>query len=185
MASICQDFKWLLAFGFQIPLEYRITKSMFFIFFCFCMYGIQIPTVSFFSAYHRVNNTFPSTVVVFRDGVGDSQLSTSAKQEVTQLMTCFRDISSKFFMIEKIWSPILTLCSVFQWHSVLNIMKVSLPQYAAAITGELSLLPYASSSPLSSVVHWHRKREYIKKCCHFVLISNGLGLKWSGLWLKL
>ena len=31
--------------------------------------------------------------------------------------------------------------------------------------GELSLLPYASSAPLSSVVHCHRKREYTTIIC--------------------
>ena len=180
MASICQDFKWLLAFGFQIPLEYRITKSMFFIFFCFCMYGIQIPTVSFFSAYHRVNNTFPSTVVVFRDGVGDSQLSTSAKQEVTQLMTCFRDISSKFFMIEKIWSPILALCSVFQWHSVLNIMCYSVMRpfvWSSHFHNTPLQLLASSLFYLMRLLHLYRQL-FIDIECHFVWNSNGSGLKW-------
>ena len=47
-------------------------------------------------AYYRVNNIFPKTIVVFRDGVGVSQIEMLAKQEVTQLITCFTDISKEY-----------------------------------------------------------------------------------------
>jgi len=39
--------------------------------------------------YYEVNNCFPETVVVFRDGVSDSQIDTVAKHEATQFMNAF------------------------------------------------------------------------------------------------
>ena len=44
----------------------------------------------------------------------------------------------------------------------------------AANTSELSLLPYGSSVPLSSVVHWHRKREYVYRFWQKKIVINQL-----------
>jgi len=40
--------------------------------------------------YHEANNFFPDTVVIFRDGVGDSQMSTVAVHEGQQFMNAFK-----------------------------------------------------------------------------------------------
>ena len=58
--------------------------------------GLRASFLDALRAYYRVNNIFPKTIVVFRDGVGDSQIETLAKQELTQLITCFTDISKEY-----------------------------------------------------------------------------------------
>merc|ERR1711874_888264 len=40
--------------------------------------------------YHDANNCFPEVVVVFRDGVGDSQMNTVAAHEGQQFMNAFK-----------------------------------------------------------------------------------------------
>merc|ERR1712080_483527 len=40
--------------------------------------------------YHETNDCFPETIVIFRDGVGDSQMSTVARHEGQQFMNAFQ-----------------------------------------------------------------------------------------------
>ena len=40
--------------------------------------------------YHEVNGQLPERIVVYRDGVGDGQLSAVFEHEVPQMIECFK-----------------------------------------------------------------------------------------------
>jgi hypothetical protein len=40
----------------------------------------------------NLGRSFPSTIVLFRDGVGEGQFEASVKLECRQLMRCFKEI---------------------------------------------------------------------------------------------
>ena len=44
----------------------------------------------------QVNHTLPDRIVVFRDGVGDSQLNTVSDYEVDQLRKCFHHFGDEY-----------------------------------------------------------------------------------------
>ena len=56
--------------------------------------------------------------------------------------------------------------SIYRYETLCQVKSNS--QDAAANANELSLLPYASSVPLSSVVHRHRKRRSLTVFIHRV-----------------
>ncbi|XP_071132212.1 piwi-like protein 1 [Mytilus edulis] len=58
--------------------------------------GLKICMTSAIRKYHEVNHTFPEKVVVFRDGVGDGQLSIVGGHEVEQLKQCFRQFGDNY-----------------------------------------------------------------------------------------
>lgn len=45
--------------------------------------------------YHQINNTFPETIIVFRDGVGDSQIGVLS-HEIKQLKAAMRSIDMNY-----------------------------------------------------------------------------------------
>jgi len=69
---------------------------------CFQMPGqelidaLKIAFIKSLKKYYEVNHNWPDTVIVFRDGVGDSQLAVSAKYEAEQFKDCFRHISDNY-----------------------------------------------------------------------------------------
>ncbi|XP_065176641.1 piwi-like protein 1 [Sycon ciliatum] len=46
--------------------------------------------------YHEINHTLPDRIVVFRDGVGDGQMSTVRDYEVRQLVECFKHFGDNY-----------------------------------------------------------------------------------------
>lgn len=61
--------------------------------------------VSALTAYRKARGEYPNRIVVYRDGVGDGQLSTVAGYEVEQL-------SKTFAMVDASYSPKLTVVIV-------------------------------------------------------------------------
>ena len=57
---------------------------------------LKIAFVDGLKKYYETNHVWPDKVIVFRDGVGDSQLDLSASYEAQQFMTSFKNISSDF-----------------------------------------------------------------------------------------
>ncbi len=55
------------------------------------MDSLRVAFVSGLRKYHHHNGRFPEYVIVFRDGVGDGQLGTVAKHEVSQMKKCFEE----------------------------------------------------------------------------------------------
>nr|AWH61378.1 putative piwi-1 [Actinia equina] len=53
------------------------------------MDGLKMALTASLKKYHEVNNTLPTRIVVFRDGVGDGQLKVVSGYEVEQLSECF------------------------------------------------------------------------------------------------
>lgn len=52
--------------------------------------------LSFCTACLQVNGNLPERIVVFRDGVGDGQMSTVAEYEVPQMNSCFSEFGADF-----------------------------------------------------------------------------------------
>jgi aubergine-like protein len=48
------------------------------------------------SSYLQLNGALPDRIVVFRDGVGDGQMSTVRDYEVPQLMSCFASFEANY-----------------------------------------------------------------------------------------
>jgi len=51
--------------------------------------GLKMCLQASLKKYHEVNRTLPDRILVFRDGVGDGQMSTVAEYEVPQISSCF------------------------------------------------------------------------------------------------
>ncbi|XP_071808284.1 piwi-like protein 1 [Asterias amurensis] len=67
--------------------------------------GLKICLVAAIRKYHEVNHNMPEKIVIFRDGVGDGQLSTVASYEQEQLSSCFE-------MFGETYAPSLTIIIV-------------------------------------------------------------------------
>lgn len=46
--------------------------------------------------FYQVNGVLPDRIVMFRDGVGDGQLETVHKQEVGQVLECFKHVGEQY-----------------------------------------------------------------------------------------
>jgi len=57
---------------------------------------LKIAFVEGLKKYYEVNHFWPDKVIVFRDGVGDSQLDTVASHEAEQFVGSFKNISADF-----------------------------------------------------------------------------------------
>ena len=57
---------------------------------------LNVAFVEALRKYWEVNNIWPDKVIVFRDGVGDSQLDISATYEASQLRDSFKNIKDSF-----------------------------------------------------------------------------------------
>jgi len=57
---------------------------------------LKVAFVKALKKFHDANNIWPDKVIVFRDGVGDSQLSLSASYEAEQFRSSFKHISDKY-----------------------------------------------------------------------------------------
>ncbi|XP_077999596.1 piwi-like protein 2 [Glandiceps talaboti] len=53
------------------------------------MDGLKLCLTAALRKYHEVNHTLPDRIIVFRDGVGEGQLTFVSNYEVTQLKECF------------------------------------------------------------------------------------------------
>ncbi|KAG9488574.1 hypothetical protein GDO78_004885 [Eleutherodactylus coqui] len=53
------------------------------------MDGLKLCLVNALQKFHEVNHTLPEKIVVYRDGVSDSQLNIVQNYEIPQLQTCF------------------------------------------------------------------------------------------------
>jgi len=58
--------------------------------------SLKIAFIKALKKFYEVNHTWPERVIVFRDGVGDSQLSVTAKYEADQFKDSFRHISETY-----------------------------------------------------------------------------------------
>ena len=58
--------------------------------------ALKIAFIKGLKKYYESNHSWPDTVIVFRDGVGDGQLSVSAKYEAEQFKDCFKHISDDY-----------------------------------------------------------------------------------------
>ncbi|KAL8619083.1 hypothetical protein ACOMHN_019355 [Nucella lapillus] len=52
-------------------------------------------------AYFKERQAYPSSIVVFRDGVGDGQLQTLRDHEIPQIKTAMRNIPMVFYVVKK------------------------------------------------------------------------------------
>lgn len=55
--------------------------------------ALKVAFLNCLKTYFRHNQAWPELVVVFRDGVADSQLSVVAEHEVPQFLSCFKDLN--------------------------------------------------------------------------------------------
>lgn len=46
--------------------------------------------------YHRINHRLPEKIIIFRDGIGDSQVETASTHEVNQLISTFNQIKDGY-----------------------------------------------------------------------------------------
>lgn len=77
VASTNKTFtRWYSRCCFQIPGQELID-------------GLKVCFTSALRKYHEENHSLPEKIIVFRDGVGDGQLSIVANYEVKQLQECF------------------------------------------------------------------------------------------------
>lgn len=67
--------------------------------------GLKVCLISALTKYHELNHSLPRHIVVFRDGVSDSQLSVVSGHEVEQLSKCFSHFGDNY-------SPVLTVIIV-------------------------------------------------------------------------
>lgn len=67
--------------------------------------GLKVCLISALTKYHELNHALPRHIVVFRDGVSDSQLSVVSGYEVEQLSKCFSHFGDSY-------SPVLTVIIV-------------------------------------------------------------------------
>ena len=55
--------------------------------------ALKVAFLNCLKTYYRHNQAWPDLVVVFRDGVADSQLRVVADHEVPQFLSCFKDLN--------------------------------------------------------------------------------------------
>lgn len=60
------------------------------------VHGLQICLTSALRKFHEENHFLPEKIVIFRDGVGDGQLTTMADHEVKQLHRCFSSFGDEY-----------------------------------------------------------------------------------------
>jgi len=58
--------------------------------------ALKIAFIKGLKKYYETNHSWPDTVIIFRDGVGDGQLDVTSKHEVLQLKDCFKHISDDY-----------------------------------------------------------------------------------------
>ena len=58
--------------------------------------SLKIAFLKALKKFYEINHIWPDKVIVFRDGVGDSQLSISAKYEAEQFKDSFRNVSETY-----------------------------------------------------------------------------------------
>ncbi|GAB1601208.1 piwi-like protein 1 [Argonauta hians] len=84
--------RWFSRVCFQLPNQELID-------------GLKTCLIGALKKYHEMNHMLPKRIVVFRDGVSDSQLSVVSGYEVEQLSKCFQHFGDNF-------SPLLSVIIV-------------------------------------------------------------------------
>ncbi|KAJ8366982.1 hypothetical protein AAFF_G00334210 [Aldrovandia affinis] len=95
--------RWYSRVTFQMPHEEMIN-------------GFRVCLLAALQKYYELNHTFPEKIVVYRDGVSDSQISTVEKFEIPQLLKCFETFPNyepklAFIVVQKRISTTLYSCS--------------------------------------------------------------------------
>lgn len=58
--------------------------------------GLQLCFTASLRKFHEINHKLPDRIIIYRDGVGDGQMSTVANYEVVQLIECFKHFGQDY-----------------------------------------------------------------------------------------
>lgn len=58
--------------------------------------GLKVCLLSAVEKFRSINGCYPDPIIIYRDGVGDGQLSVCAEHEVPQLQNCLRSVSPDY-----------------------------------------------------------------------------------------
>lgn len=61
-----------------------------------CRIKLWLVFLAALKKYHTVNNTLPSRIIVYRDGVGDGQLAVVVEFEVQQILEAIKSLGSNY-----------------------------------------------------------------------------------------
>ena len=60
------------------------------------MTGLMVFMQAALRQYNQINGALPEKIIIYRDGVGDGQLSAVVNTEIPQLLECFKEIGANW-----------------------------------------------------------------------------------------